>query len=61
MEKFLWLLMTVLLLSGCVGESDYESRTGTFSIPWGEKEGKNVPPPDELHAPMPSEIQKKMT
>jgi len=32
-----------VLWSSCVSEYDYESDTGTFTIPWGEKEGQRNP------------------
>ncbi len=41
---FALLIMPILFIS-CLNysEHDYDSNTGTFSIPWGEKEGKRNP------------------
>ena len=41
-KTLLLVLLFPLFWASCLGESDYESDTGTFSIPWGSKEGDNV-------------------
>lgn len=41
-KTLLLVLLFPLFWASCLGESDYESDTGTFSIPWGSKEGNNV-------------------
>ena len=44
MKRILLLLVLLLpLISMACAEWDYESDTGTLSLPWGEKEGTRNP------------------
>jgi hypothetical protein len=43
-ERLKWMAVILILLIGtsCVGESSYQSDSGTLKIPWGEKEGTRM-------------------